>query len=58
MPELIYDPEYWRSCAAEMRILADEVKDATAKEIMLRICADYDKLACRTAESRDYQILN
>ena len=58
MPQLIYDPEYWQSCAAEMRTLADEVKDVTAKEIMLRICADYDELARRTAESRSYQILN
>jgi hypothetical protein len=43
----INDPKHWRDRAAEMRILADEMKDVDAKTMMLKLAEDYDKLAER-----------
>ena len=40
----INDPKYWRDRAAEMRALAE-----TMKEIMHHLADDYDKLADRAA---------
>jgi hypothetical protein len=43
----INDPDHWRRRAKEMRALAEGVQDAGAAEGMLRIAAEYEKLAER-----------
>ena len=49
----INDPKHWRERAAEMRALAEDIKDAEAKATMLRLAADYDKLAARAVARAD-----
>jgi hypothetical protein len=43
----INDPNHWRERAAEMRKLAEGVTDGAARESMLRIAAEYDRLVER-----------
>jgi hypothetical protein len=46
----INDPEHWRARAEEMRRLAEDMKDAATKEMMLRNARDYENLAVRAEE--------
>jgi hypothetical protein len=43
------DPEHWRNRAEEARALADQMSDEASKQTMLRIAADYERLAERAA---------
>jgi hypothetical protein len=43
----VNDSKHWRDRAAEMRVLADEMKDIAGKTMMLKLADDYDKLAER-----------
>jgi hypothetical protein len=47
----INDPEHWRKRAEDARTLANQMNDETAKQTMLSIAADNDRLAER-AEAR------
>ncbi len=53
MPEAHYinDPDHWRQRAREMRKMANETGDPSAKASMLKVAAEYDRLAER-AEQR------
>ena len=39
------NPLHWRKCAAEMRILAEQIENSDARAIFLRLAKDYDWLA-------------
>ena len=54
IPQLVKDPEHWRTRAQVMRQLASQVEDKNTREIMLRIAHDLDLLAAR-AEVRAEQ---
>jgi hypothetical protein len=42
------DPKYWRGRAAEIRALAEGLKDEVAKRMLEAAAADYDRLAARS----------
>jgi hypothetical protein len=51
---LINDPEHWRDRAREKRALAERLRNEQAKQTMLRIASDYERLAEQAEErSRD-----
>ena len=43
--DIINSGAHWRMRAEEIRTLADDAEEATARAMMLRIAADYDRLA-------------
>lgn len=47
----INDPKHWRDCAAEVRLLAGDMRDLQAKAAMYQLAKDYEHLAER-AEQR------
>jgi len=52
MPHAHYinDPNHWRDRAQEMRNMASDAPDQSAKESMLKIAQEYDRLAGRAAQ--------
>ena len=46
----INDPKHWRHRAAEARAMAESLTDPEAKQRMLKVAADYEKLAERAEE--------
>ena len=45
MTSLLDDPEHWRSRAEEARSVAEQLSDPESRRTMLRIAADYERLA-------------
>jgi hypothetical protein len=45
MTSLLDDPEHWRSRAEEARNIAEQLSDLESRRTMLRIAADYERLA-------------
>jgi outer membrane lipopolysaccharide assembly protein LptE/RlpB len=50
MTTLVDDPVHWLGRAEVARAIAEDMRDAESKQIMLRIADDYDKLAKRAQE--------
>ena len=50
MPRVIDNPGHWRARAEESRSLAEQMKDADARRIMLGIADSYELLAERAFE--------
>ena len=46
----INDPKLWRHRAAEARAMAETLTDPETKQQMLKVAADYEKLAKRAEE--------
>jgi rubrerythrin len=46
----VNDPEYWCDRAREKRTLAEHLRNEQAKQTMLRIARDYERLAERAEE--------
>ena len=46
----VNDPKHWRHRAAEARAMAESLTDPEAKQQMLKVAADYEKLAERAEE--------
>ena len=49
-PEILDDPNHWRARAEEARTLADQMGDEKSKQTMLRIAADYERMAEHAAD--------
>jgi hypothetical protein len=46
------DSQHWRASAQEARRIADQMNDPEARQMMLGITHDYERLAERAAEQR------
>jgi len=46
----VSDTKHWRDRAEEARILAEAMRDEVSKQTMLRIAADYERLALRAEQ--------
>jgi hypothetical protein len=44
------DPKRWYDRGAEMRVLSDEMRDAEARRMMLKLAEDYNALGDRAMD--------
>jgi hypothetical protein len=42
---LLDDVQHWRNRAEQARVLAEQMNDSLAREMMLRIASNYDQIA-------------
>jgi hypothetical protein len=44
-PHILDDMQHWRDRAAASRALAEQMSDAMARELMLLVASNYDRIA-------------
>jgi hypothetical protein len=44
-PNLLEDVQHWRRRAHETRVVAEQMNDATAREVMHRVASNYERIA-------------
>jgi hypothetical protein len=49
------NPDYWHGRAEEARTAAEAMKDAEAREAMLRIVQNYEQLAARAERLKKFK---
>jgi hypothetical protein len=49
----IHNPKHWRYQAEEARAMAEGLTNPEAKQLMLNVAADYERLAKRAEERSD-----
>ena len=47
---VVDDPKHWYDRGAEIRVLADQMRNEEAKAMMLRLADDYDTLGDRAKD--------
>jgi hypothetical protein len=50
--DLLHDPNHWHQRAEELRVIAETTGDAEARATLLRIVADYERLAERAKQRK------
>jgi hypothetical protein len=48
------DPQHWRDQAKQARALADKMKDAESRRMMIGIAEGYDNLACPARRPKSF----
>ena len=46
---LLDDVQHWRNRAEQARVLAEQIDDALAREMMLRVASNYERIAERAS---------
>ena len=46
---ILSNPDHWRNRAEQTRVMANGIDDPVAKQMMLKIADDYEKLAVRAS---------
>jgi hypothetical protein len=50
---LLDDVQHWRRRAYETRVVAEQMNDATAREMMHRVASNYERIAEQAIARRD-----
>jgi hypothetical protein len=50
---LLNDVQHWRDRAKESRVLAKQINDALAREMMFRIASNYERMAEQASWRQD-----
>jgi hypothetical protein len=50
---LLSDVQHWRDRANESRVLAEQMNDALAREMMFRVASNYERMAEQASRRQD-----
>jgi hypothetical protein len=54
-PHILDDMQHWRDRAAASRALAEQMSDAMARELMLLVASNYDRIAEQASDRAETQ---